>query len=77
VRRARQVLFAPLHKLNLPPIRLFNKLSNSVLHMLSNAAVSKIQRFEHSVIAKGCTEIVVKSVNMHQFHNFPHCLLNI
>jgi len=32
---------------------------------LLNAAVCEIQHLEHSDIVRGCTEIVVKWVNMH------------
>jgi len=58
VGRARQVLNAPLRKINLPPIRPFNKLANGVSHTQIDADLSKIQRLEHSAIAMGCTEIV-------------------
>jgi len=47
-------------------IRLFIKISNGVSHRLINAAVSEIQRLEHS----HCTEIVVKWVNIHRFSKF-------
>jgi len=39
--RARRVLVAPLREINLPPVRLLNKLSNGVSHMQINATVSE------------------------------------
>jgi len=48
----------------------FNKLSNGLSHMQIKAAVSEIQSLEQSAGARGCTEIVVKSVNMHRFRIF-------
>jgi len=60
---ARRMIIVPLHAINLPPIRPFNTLSNGVSHT-NYAVVLKIQRLEHGTIARACTEIVVKSVNM-------------
>jgi len=46
--------------------------------MQNDAAVSEIQPLEHSAIVRVCTEIVYKSVHMHQFRKYFHdCLLNI
>jgi len=74
---ARLVLIASLHEINLPPIRPFNKLSNGVSHMQIDQVVAEIHRFEHSKIVL-CTEMVIKSVNMHRFRILFHdCLLKI
>jgi len=50
-----------------PPIASFNKLSNGASHMQINTAISEIQRLEYSAIARACTEIVVKCVNVYWF----------
>jgi len=60
------VFIVPLREINLPSIRLFNRLFNDVSHLQIDVAVSEIQLLERSAIARGCTEIAVQSINMHQ-----------
>jgi len=54
-----QELIVPQHEINFPPIESINKLSNSVSsRMQINAAVSEIQRLEHSAIGLLCGTVL-------------------